>query len=200
MRCLEDQINQKQQVCSEVLALQKRLKPRAEMVSLEEDLKERTEKKDLFKVPGSVGIYVDEQGSVFSVKVFKLKVVDDEYGYKKVHCRDGKKKHFTLHRMIAKTFLLNPLNDNEVRHLDGIKKNNSPSNLAWGTRIQNVKDKIIHRTYYKGGKSLKLNSKKVIEIRFKSSQGESFKSLAREYCVSAHHIRNIVNRSKWKWL
>lgn len=49
----------------------------------------------------------------------------------------GHKKPVKVHRLMAKTFLLNPENKPEVNHIDGNRMNNNLSNLEWVTRSEN---------------------------------------------------------------
>lgn len=52
---------------------------------------------------------------------------------------DGKKKTVTVHRLVAATYLANPLGLPQVNHLDGNKQNNNTSNLEWVTAAQNIR-------------------------------------------------------------
>lgn len=46
-------------------------------------------------------------------------------------CKNGKRHTYTLHRLIAETFIPNPDNLPEVNHKDENKQNNSVDNLEW---------------------------------------------------------------------
>lgn len=51
--------------------------------------------------------------------------------------KGGKRKHFLVHRLVAATFLHNPLKKTEVNHIDGNKLNNNVCNLEWVTSSEN---------------------------------------------------------------
>jgi len=51
-------------------------------------------------------------------------------------------KCFLLHRLVALTFLENPLNKEHVNHIDGNKLNNNLDNLEWATCLENNLHKI----------------------------------------------------------
>lgn len=52
-------------------------------------------------------------------------------------CKEGKRKTFTIHRLVALTFLENQLNLPEVDHIDRDKTNNMATNLRWVSKAEN---------------------------------------------------------------
>ena len=52
--------------------------------------------------------------------------------------KNGKKKNFRIHRLVAKAFLTNPNNLLEVNHRDENKENNHVENLEWCDRKYNI--------------------------------------------------------------
>lgn len=51
----------------------------------------------------------------------------------------GEKRHGSVHRIVAKTFIPNPNNYPMVNHIDGDKSNNAVSNLEWCTAGHNTR-------------------------------------------------------------
>lgn len=80
-----------------------------------------------------------------------LKSYSNTDGYLQVDLyKQGKRKGFKIHRLVADTFLDNPNNYEEVNHIDEDKTNNHVTNLEWcthfynmnyGTRTDRAKDK-----------------------------------------------------------
>lgn len=68
-----------------------------------------------------------------------LKPQNNNQGYMTVIlCKDGKKKFFLVHRLVALTFIPNPQNKPQVNHRDGHPLNCHVSNLEWVTSSENV--------------------------------------------------------------
>lgn len=70
-------------------------------------------------------------------------------------CKHNIKQAFSVHRLVAETFLEKPLNKDFVNHKDGNRFNNHVKNLEWVTSSDNM----IHSYYV-----LKKNKKRVFCI------------------------------------
>ena len=64
----------------------------------------------------------------------------NRYGYPIVSIyQDGHAYTWPVHRLVAKAFIDNPENKEQVNHKDGNKTNNNVDNLEWATRSENMK-------------------------------------------------------------
>lgn len=91
-------------------------------------------------IKGYEGVYtIDIFGNVIRVKDNKeVPQQKNKFGYMNVALyKDGKQKQYRVHRLIAQTFILNPLNKEQVNHIDGIKEHNVVWNLEWVTSKEN---------------------------------------------------------------
>lgn len=68
-----------------------------------------------------------------------LKPYTSEKGYSKVDLGDGfgKRKSVSVHRLVAIAFIDNPMNYDQVNHIDGVKTNNHLDNLEWCNNSMN---------------------------------------------------------------
>jgi len=120
-------------------------------------------------------------------------------GYLAVDLRDGhgNSRRTYVHILVAECFIgPKPFTGAHVRHLDGNPENNSVNNLAWGSALQNEKDKKSHGTWEDryGGKLTEIQRK---EIRARAEKGERQRALAEEYGVSRPTITRLINGSTW---
>lgn len=73
----------------------------------------------------------------------------DNVGYYQVSFRiNGKRKYVRVHRLIAETYLPNPLNYKQVNHKDGNKLNNNINNLEWCTNSYNTQESYDKGLYH----------------------------------------------------
>lgn len=78
--------------------------------------------------------------SGFYNRIMMLKPSEHTDGYLQVVLyKNGQRKTYKVHRLVANAFLPRSENKTEVNHLDGVKKNNSVDNLSWCTRKENMK-------------------------------------------------------------
>ena len=69
-------------------------------------------------------------------KILKLSV--DGKGYYKINLfKDGKPKTINVHKVVAQTFLENPLNKRCIDHIDNNPLNNNILNLRFATLQEN---------------------------------------------------------------
>ena len=92
-------------------------------------------------ITGYEGLYeIDTNGDVFSlITGIKLKPFDNGCGYLEVYLhKNGSRKVYTVHRLVAKEFIPNPNNYPVINHKDEIRTNNAASNLEWCTHWYNI--------------------------------------------------------------
>ena len=141
--------------------------------------------------------YVPKQGLEYII-------AEDGSVYKKV-CASKRKNGYQLHafgrgnsqyihRLVCWLWNGEPEEGQEVRHLDGNKMNNHRTNLAWGTRSENIKDTREH-----GAKHHKLSWADVAQIRaFKRIKPYGYRPLmAEKFGVSVACIADVAKGRTW---
>lgn len=127
-------------------------------------------------------------------QILKPRVIND-FGHLGVKLSvNGVKCDRTVHYLVATAFHGERPEGLLIRHLDGRPSNNAPSNLAYGTQVDNMADAIAHDTVEFGERryNAKLTNEVVIAIRIKKSEGALNKDLAAEYGLTELYIHHIV--------
>lgn len=132
-----------------------------------------------------------------------MKPAINQSGYLRTVALDvnGKLRPVLIHRLVAVTFIDNPLNKPQVNHKNGIKTDNRVENLEWMTGSENCKHSFeIHLQDNRGSKNpiSKLDETKVLEIRSKFRKRiYTREMLGKEYGVKASTIKDIILRKSW---
>jgi len=146
------------------------------------------------------------EGEIFSmgikggIHIHRQKTRPNEHGY--LRARIGDHDEY-VHRIVAKCFVPNPHGYLEVNHLDGVKSNNTASNLEWCTRRENNKHAFRiglrsceeMRTMAKTPKfkNRRLCAEQVREVRKLIKNGISCSAIARKFDCSRGVIDGIHN-------
>lgn len=115
-------------------------------------------------------------------------------------CHDGRIITASVHRLVATTFIPNPLNKPQVNHKNGIKTDNRVENLEWNTISENQKHSI--RTGLRTAKGVKnsqaqLDELSVRVIREAVAANCKKSDIARYFKVSPATITDIYTRRSW---
>lgn len=130
-------------------------------------------------------------------------------GYQMVSLhKNGKGTTKDVHRILAMAFIPGYFEGACVNHKNGIRSDNSLSNLEWVTYSQNTKhgyDVLGNKS--KGGKeksisvaNRKLTEEKVLEIRRLRKQGLLLTDIASKFGIHPSYVATIANRRQWAWL
>lgn len=84
--------------------------------------------------------YVTDKGEIYNSVTNIYKAIQTNYknGYQSVILYDNNRyKRLYIHRLVALAYLDNPLNKEEVNHINGNKSDNRIENLEWVTKSEN---------------------------------------------------------------
>lgn len=161
-------------------------------------------------VEGWEGMYmVSDQGRVMSAprttsgKTYAgmvLSPTNNGDGYLKVSLsRGGKRTLASVHRLVAKAFVPNPLGRDEVNHINGKKDDARADNLEWVTHSENVE----HSWRELGRKAgncfhpVKLTEE---QARAVYEDTGTYAEIGRRHGISNVMARNIKTGKSWRFI
>jgi len=155
-------------------------------------------------IPGYEGFYqISNTGLIKNIKRSRhLCLSKNGGGYYKVKLRYGKKRDAAVHRLVAETFIENPLCLQQVNHINGIKTDNRVENLEWCTPQENITHAIqigLKNTIGSNNGSAKLSESDVEEIlQLDRMYGLRTRVITKEYHVHKSSVERIKNNITWK--
>ena len=146
---------------------------------------------------------VFSNGTIFNkLTGYKLKPAKGDKGYLQV---DLNGTIYLMHRLVAESFIPNPLNKPCVNHINGYKTDNRAENLEWATHAENNQhaydNGLTHAVCGERHYASKLTQDEVREIRklYKTNKPEySQANLARKYGVGPTTMHAIVHNKRYK--
>lgn len=165
----------------------------------------------VFDIPGFPWYKISETGTVYR------KAYSDKRGYNKkerivkinfkaeypqLELHDERGRHTSsLHRLLALTFIPNPLGLPQVNHKDGNKFNYALDNLEWCSASDNIRHS--YRTGLASNKGekhprAKFKDEEVLVIRNLRDNGKLLRELAQMYDVHITTISKIVRGTHYQ--
>ena len=130
-----------------------------------------------------------------------LRVTSRPDGYLQVTLRaDRRRRTVQIHIAVCEAFHgPAPSPFHEVAHWDGKRSNNTPRNLRWATRPENVADRARHGRNTSGTRChfAKLSEADVIDIRKRAAAGCTPSKIARHYRMSWNSVSDAIHRRSW---
>lgn len=171
-------------------------------------MKKNTEKWK--SVKGFEGIYeVSSTGRIKTLnyrksgaeRIRKIKKPGQNGYFKLILCKNNKRYHFSVHRLVAIAFVDNPSNKPVVNHIDGNKLNNNYKNLEWVTKKENdehaIKTGLRDNVAEKHGMS-KLRNIQVLAIRNLIKSGMRQNKIAKIFNISPGAVNHIKKQRQWR--
>ena len=133
------------------------------------------------------GYYITDQGVIYSKanNAKPLRPKTERNGYQRVTLKiNGERKMYSVHRLVALTFLDKPIDKNYINHKNNNKLDNRAENLEWCTQSYNIK------YAFQNGRKVAPHRKMIVNINtgiFYESQREA---------ADAHNL-NQATLSLW---
>lgn len=153
-------------------------------------------------VPSCPGYFADIEGNIWRNGSI-IKSRSNGHGYLRITVSlDNVQTDKYVHRLVCEAYHGPCPPEMMCRHLDGVRSHNVPENLQWSDRATNEADKHLHGTLLFGEAApwAKFSTARVMEARARVRQGETLRSIAADWGVSAVILGEIVAGKRWKHL
>lgn len=142
-------------------------------------------------------IHINGKEQPVDTRVMSLKTTRD--GYKALMlAKEGIRKDFRVHRLVAEAFIPNTSNKPQVNHKDGNKQNNIVENLEWCTASEN--NFHAFKLGLRNNKGTKNASSKLTDLAIREIRLSTLKTteLMLKYNVTRPTICDIKALRSWK--
>lgn len=143
--------------------------------------------------------YINYKGNERTYIGKMMKVQHTDNGYMSIRLVGETTKTLSVHRLVAKAFILNVDNLKVVHHKDNNRHNNRVDNLEWSTYSNNAKQgHLTGSMKYYGDNQSKLTEEKVLLMRQRRREGETVVTLSEFFGVGIGTVSNVCNYKTWK--
>lgn len=150
------------------------------------------------------GYWVSDQGRVWSSKTGRFRASGAtgrhrQYRAMPLATGPGETQMRYVHRLVLEAFIGPCPDDHEAAHLNGNPSDNRLANLAWVTRSENQRHKLLHGTQQRGESVVGsvLTKAAVVEARSAYLAGEPCSSVAARHGRSRAYMQLVINGRRW---
>ena len=152
-------------------------------------------------IPDFPGYQISELGTVYNKKTgYELKnTLDGSNGYYKVTIKKNEKifKKQYIHRLLAFSFVPNPLGKKEVDHINRVRGDNDLKNLRWVSHSENNTNVGIQKNNSSGFSGIAVRKRKIndkIYTCWSASLMKNYKLCVKQFPYTEEGLENA---KKW---
>lgn len=148
---------------------------------------------------------ITSEGKVYGKNGQPITIRPNSSGYASFTAgRKGQRTNVAVHRLVAESFIPNPLNLPDVDHLDSDRMNPRMDNLEWVTHEENIR-RAYERGNHEGRATGEKNTKSVLDRTVVNEMridyiiyGISVTEISKKYRSPWSTVNNVVKGYTWK--